>query len=78
MEYLPDWFVTQQQTRLWHDDNEYCNDDLIIEWHDGYKKRKAQKASMKEELLPITWLPNWYWDWCMPGDEKKETEKLWA
>ena len=26
---------------------------LIFEWYDGYKKRKAQKTSIKEELLPI-------------------------
>ena len=42
---------------------------------DGYQKRKAQKAKTKEELLPITWHPSRYWDWCMSEDEKKKTEK---
>ena len=41
------------------------------------KKRKAQKAKIKEELLPIAWHPLRWWDWCVPEDEKRETEKLW-
>ena len=24
-------------------DNDYCNDDELIEWCDGYHKRKVQK-----------------------------------
>ena len=77
-EYVPNWFVTQGQIKSWHDDDEYCNDNRMIEWFDSYKKRKAQKASIKEELLPIAWHPSRYWDWCMSENEKKETEKLWA
>ena len=44
------------------------------------KKRKAQKAKIKKELMPIAWHPSRYWDWCMSEDEKKKkkTEKLWA
>ena len=41
----------------------------------GMKAIKAQKASIKEELMPIAWHPSRYWDWCMSEDEKKETEK---
>ena len=41
------------------------------------KKRRAQKAKIKEELMPIAWHPPRWWDWCIPEDEKKETEKLW-
>ena len=26
------------------------------------KKRRAQKASIKEELMPIAWLPSRWWD----------------
>ena len=78
LKYIPDWFVTQGQTQLWHDDGEYCVDDKLVEWYDGYKKRKAQKASIKEELLTIAWHPSRHWDWCAPNDEKQETEKLWA
>ena len=42
----------------------------------GYKKWKAQKAKIKEELMPIAWHPLRWWDWCIPGDDKKETEKV--
>ena len=37
----------------WHDDDDYCNDDELIEWYNGYQKRKAQKAQIKEELMLI-------------------------
>ena len=74
LRYVPDWFVTQQQVKLRDD---YCIDDRL-KWHDGYKKRKAQKAQIEEKLTPITWHPSRWWNWCVPEDEKKETEKLWT
>ena len=77
LKYVPDWFVTHQQIKIWHDNDDYCNDDELIEWYDDYKVRKAQKASIKEELLPIAWHPSRYWDWCVPEDENKEIEKKW-
>ena len=75
LRFVPDWFVTQQQIKIWHD-NTYYDDDELIEWRDGYKNRKAQKAKVKEGLLPIAWQPSRYWDWCMSEDEKQETEKF--
>ena len=46
---------------MWH--NDYYDDDgnhvwydwydKFFEWHEGYRKRKAQKAKIKEELIPI-------------------------
>ena len=42
----------------------------------GYKKRKAQKAKIKEGLLPIAWHPSCWWDWCVPEDEKKRDRKI--
>ena len=78
LQYVPDWFVTQQQVKIWYDDGEYHNDDdEIIKWYNGYKKQKAQKAKIKEERLPIAWHPYRAIDWCISGDEKKHTEKLW-
>ena len=89
LQFVPDWFVKREGLYIWHEDY-YDNDgghcvddddgdkDKFFDWYDGYKKRKAQKTSIKEELLPITWHPSRYWDWCMSEDEKKETEKLWA
>ena len=35
----------------------HCNNIWFIKWHEGYKKRKAQKAKIKEELMPIAWHP---------------------
>ena len=72
-EYVSDWFVTQGQVKTWHDDDDYCNDNELIKWYDGYKKRKVQKAQIKEELQPITWHLYSVVDWCVSEDEKKET-----
>ena len=49
-----------------------CNDNEFIKWYDGYKKRKAQKAQIKEEFLLIAWHPYRVMDWCVSEDEKKE------
>ena len=69
-EYVPDWFVVQEQIDLWGDDDDYYDDDGIIEWYEGHQKRKAQKAKIKEELLPIAWHPDRVMDWCMSEDKK--------
>ena len=85
LQFLPDWFVTREWMWMWYDDyydddgDHWDNDDdedKFFEWYDGYKKRKAQKASIKEELLPIAWHPLRYWDWCMSEDEKKRLQAL--
>ena len=78
LENVPDWFMTQKQIKLGHDDAYCCNDNKLIKCYEGNQKRKAQKASIKEELLPIAWHPSRYWDWCMSEDEKRDTEALWA
>ena len=57
LQFVPDWFVTQQQIKIWHDDNDYSNNNEMIKWYDGYQKRKVQKDSIKDELMPITWHP---------------------
>ena len=36
------------------------------------KKQKAQKASIKEELLSIAWHPDRVMDCCMSEDEKRQ------
>ena len=74
MIYVPDWFVTQQQVKLWHDDDDY--DEIMIRWYDGYKKWKAQKAKIKEELMPIIWDQSRWWDWCVSEDEKKRQKNF--
>ena len=57
--------MTQEQVKLWHGDYNYCNDNKIVEWYDEYKKRKVQKAEIKEELMSIVWHPVRMQDWCM-------------
>ena len=52
------------------------NDDEFITWHEAYKKHKVQKTQIKKKLIPIAWHRSTWWDWCMPEDKKKETEKL--
>ena len=69
--YVPGWFVTQELIKIWHDDDE------LIGFDEGHKKRKAQKAQIKKELMPIAGHPLRWCDWCVSEDEKKETEKLW-
>ena len=61
LEYVPHWSVTLQEM-------EEFDDDELITWPDAYIKRKTQKAQIKEELIPITWHPDRYWDWCVPED----------
>ena len=49
---VPDQFVTQE---MWHKD---FDNDVLITWRDAYIKRKAQKAKIKEELMPVAWHPD--------------------
>ena len=76
LRHVTDWFVTQQRIKLWHDYHYWQNDDRFIKWHNGYQKRKAKKAKIKDELMPIAQHPSRWWDWCVPEGEKKETENI--
>ena len=71
LKFVTDWFVTQQQIDVWYDDDYWYHDDELIEWYNGYQKRKAQKAKIKEELLPIAWHTNRVKYWGMSEDEKR-------
>ena len=48
---------------------------IFFKWYNGYKKRKSQKVSIKEELLPITWQKSRYWDSCMSEKREKKGRK---
>ena len=61
--FCPDSFVTQKQIKSWYDD-----DDEALAWYQGYQKRKAKKAQIKKELIPIAWHPSRWWDLCIPKD----------
>ena len=47
---------------MWYNGSEYCDDDGddedFFKWYDNYRKRKAQKTSIKYKLMPITWHPS--------------------
>ena len=53
LQYVPDWFVTRQQVKIWHDDSENHDKDRLIEWYDGYEKRRALIMQVEKELMPI-------------------------
>ena len=76
LQFVPDWFVTQEQIDIWYDDDYWYHDDELMEWYEGYKKRKTQKAKIKEELIPIAWHPSRWWDWCMSEDEKRDRKNF--
>ena len=61
LQFIPDWFITQKMCE------DYKNDEVIFD----YQKRKKEKQQIKTELLPITWHPDRYWDWCIEEDEKE-------
>ena len=42
LQYVPYWFLTQQQIKSWHDGHRMIIDDnRVVEWYEGYQKRKA-------------------------------------
>ena len=49
------WYDDYYDGDHWDDDGDYWDDDKdkFFEWYDGYQKRKAQKAQIKKELMPI-------------------------
>ena len=60
--------MTQQQLDIWYDDEYWYHDDEIIESYKGYEKRKAQKANIKKDLLPIAQHLDRVMNWCMSED----------
>ena len=42
-QYVPDWFVKQQQIKIWLDDDYYCDNDKIIKWYGGYQNARPRK-----------------------------------
>ena len=67
--------MTQQQIKSSDEDDYYCDDDKIVKWYEGHQKHKAQKAKIKDELMPIAWYPSRWCDWCVPDDQKKKRDR---
>ena len=72
LEDVPDQFVTRE---MWHED---FDDDVLITRRDPYIKRKTQTAKIKEELMPVAWHPDRWWNWRVPEHKKKELEIYFA
>ena len=45
-------------------------------WNFKFEKRKALKKELNEELMPVAWHPNRWWDWCVSENEKKEIDPM--
>ena len=71
LQYVPDLLMTKRQVKVRRNHKYYCNDDELIQWYNGYKKGKAQKAQIKKELMPVAQHPDRMMDWCMSEDEKR-------
>ena len=41
-----------------------------------YYHQKMFSKALREELIPITWHPDRYWDWCVPEDEKERIRSM--
>ena len=64
-------------------DNNFDEDDLniiilitLLAWHIKFEKPKELKKELSEELMPIAWHSNGWWDWCMSEDQKKEIDPM--
>ena len=70
-----DWFkgVIQEKIKIWYDTGSFYNERLT-EWYNGYQKRKAQKAKIKKELLPVASHPDRVIN-CMSENQKRRQKK---
>ena len=37
------WLVALKLVKIWHDDEDYCDDDELTEWYNSYKETQAIK-----------------------------------
>ena len=56
-------------------------DTIILLWDFwlgilNFKKCKELKKELSEELMPLAWHPDTWWDWWMSEDEKKEIDPM--
>ena len=60
------------------DDTNYDEDDpdtiiliRLLAWHSKFKKRKKLQKMISEELIPVAWHPNRWWNFCVSKNKKK-------
>ena len=75
---IPDWFITLEMIEIFSRPCCAGCDFEFDDWFNGYKERKAQKAQIRDELMPIAWHPDRVIDWCFDEDEKKDLKRLWC
>ena len=76
LQYVPDWFVMQGQLKIWHDEDDYCNDDELITWYNSYKKMLDPKSTYKRRSAFHCLAPYEVRDWFMTEDKKKKITKM--
>ena len=64
-------------------DNNFAEDDPCILFMSDFwlgirnlKNVKHLKKESNEELMPVAWHPNRWWDCCLSEDEKKEIDPV--
>ena len=55
---------------------DFGDDVKLVEWRKGYKLCKAQKAKIKENLMPIIWHHIRMQKWCMAEEENKRINEM--
>ena len=43
----------------------------LLAWYSKFKKSKALKKELNEELMLVAWYPRIWWNFCMSDDKKK-------
>ena len=90
IKYIPDYFITREMCNkafeknprnIYHIPDYFITEEMYkqysVEIYD-YKKRKEQKALIREQILPIAWHPDRVIDWCFDEDEKHDLNRLWG
>ena len=64
-------------------DVKFDEDDLdttilirLLAWHIKFRKWKELKKELSEELIPVAWHTDRWWDWCMSENGKKEIDPM--
>ena len=64
--------ITLDDTNCEEDDPDVIINVRLLAWQIKFEKHKELKIELSEELMPVVWHPNRWWDWCISEDEKKE------
>ena len=71
---IPDYLITCDMCTI----SESYEGGIYKQDVDAYKKRKEQRALIKEQIIAVAWHPDRVTDWCFDEEEKKDLKKLWG